>query len=520
MSERRQEAKDRYAIMLEDAAEQGPEVVKGVLRFLSQNDLFFLLTNVLNRKDADNDWCFDRCEEVQEAPDGYLDLWSREHYKSTIITFAKTIQDILIDPDLTVGIFSHTRPIAKAFLRQIKREFENNKVLLDIFPDVMWPDPQHESPKWSEDEGIIIRRSSNPKEATVEAWGLVDGQPTSKHYKLMVFDDVVTRESITSPEMIEKTTKAWEDAQNLTVSDGSGKIRHIGTRWHFADTYREIIKRGSAIPRIHTEVDKDGNLALWTPEIQAKKRKDMGPYTYACQIKQDPGESVREGFKREWLLYWPADTAKGMNIYILCDPAGEKKKENDYTVFMVIGTLSDENYYTIRMIRDRLNLVERGDILFRLHREYKKISREVKVGYEKYGKDSDIEYYQERMTRENYRFRIIPLGGAVAKNDRIRKLIPLYEAGRMFLPDRQMYTNYEHETIDMVQTFIEEEYLWFPFPTHDDMLDCQARILDSDLHVSFPGDFDIEESSKYTAAGLMAIADNNNHSYDPLRFDL
>jgi hypothetical protein len=63
-----------------------------------------------------------------------LDLWAREHYKSTVITFALTIQDILNDPEITVGIFSHTRPIAKAFLRQIKQEFETNEDLKAGFP--------------------------------------------------------------------------------------------------------------------------------------------------------------------------------------------------------------------------------------------------------------------------------------------------------------------------------------------------------------------------------------------------
>jgi len=53
---------------------------------------------------------------VQAAPNGYLDLWGREHGKSSLITFGLTIQDILNDPEITVGIFSYSRPIAKAFL--------------------------------------------------------------------------------------------------------------------------------------------------------------------------------------------------------------------------------------------------------------------------------------------------------------------------------------------------------------------------------------------------------------------
>jgi len=130
---------------------------------------------------------------VQASPNDRLDLWFREGYKSTIITFALTIQDILNDPEITIGLASHTRPIAKAFMRQIKREFEGNETLKSWFPDILYANPQKESPKWSEDEGIVVIRKSNPKEATIEAWGVVDGQPTSKHYKLLVYDDIVTR---------------------------------------------------------------------------------------------------------------------------------------------------------------------------------------------------------------------------------------------------------------------------------------------------------------------------------------
>ena len=140
------------------------EVERRDFRRRCRTDLHWLLVHGLHRPDCDNEWVKARCAEVQASPDGHLDLWAREHYKSTIITFAKTIQDILVDPEVTIGIFSHTRPIAKAFLRQIKQEFETNDTLKGWFPDILWENPQKQSPKWSEDEGIVVKRKDTSKE--------------------------------------------------------------------------------------------------------------------------------------------------------------------------------------------------------------------------------------------------------------------------------------------------------------------------------------------------------------------
>ena len=118
------------------------------MRLLCRTDLYFLLRYILKRADAQREWIFDRCREIQASPNGHIDIWSREHYKSTIITFAKTIQDVLSshgdDPlpewggkELTVGIFSFNRPSAKKFLRQIKIEFESNSELKELFPDIL-----------------------------------------------------------------------------------------------------------------------------------------------------------------------------------------------------------------------------------------------------------------------------------------------------------------------------------------------------------------------------------------------
>lgn len=464
---------------------------ESALRRLCLEDLFFLLTVGCRRKDMDREWIFERCREVGENPDDFLDLWAREHYKSTIITFGKSIQDVLIDPDnTTIGIFSHTRPIAKGFLGQIKTELEQNTFLKSLFPDVLYADPRNEAPKWSLDSGLRVKRKSNPKEETIEAWGLVDGQPTSKHFSILVYDDVVTRESVTTPEQIAKTTAALELSYNLGAQ--GGRRRFIGTRYHANDSYKTIIDRETAKARVYSATANgqiDGEPVLFSADELAKKRRDMGPYTFSAQMLQNPTADKAMSFKEEWLKYYKLkpDTT-GWNVYLIVDPASAKKKTSDYTTMPVIGLAPDHNYYLLDLVRDRLNLTQRADKLFELHRKW----RPLKVGYEKYGKDSDIEHIEYTMEQKNYRFGITPLGGSVAKNDRIRGLVPPFEQGRFYLPEKLYKIDYEGRSVDVIEQFVRDEYLSFPVCVHDDMIDAIARILDPILGAEFPK---IEEPS-------------------------
>ena len=163
----------------------------GELALLGCNDRYFLLTVLLGRQDAEHPWLFNRCREVERDPDGYIDLWARFHYKSTIITFAGAIQEVMCDPEITIAIFSVIKPIAEAFLNQIKEEFEQNEKLKQVYPDVLYAFPRQNGSdghpaKWGVARGITVKRKSNPKEATVEAHGLIDGQPTSRHFRLHI----------------------------------------------------------------------------------------------------------------------------------------------------------------------------------------------------------------------------------------------------------------------------------------------------------------------------------------------
>jgi phage terminase large subunit-like protein len=434
-------------------------------------------------------WLYSRCKEVERSPDGHLDLWARDHRKSSIITFGKTIQDILAShgeeplPEWngmqpTFCFFSHVRPIAKAFLRQVKTEFEQNQVLQELFPDVLYAKPERQSPRWSEDNGLIVKRTSNPKEATLEAWGLIDGTPIGKHFNVLVYDDVVVPASVTTPEMIEKTTTGWSNSLNL--GDSQPRKRGIGTRWHFADSYRAIMDRGALIPRIYPAT-KDGTLTgapvLLTEEQLATKIRDMGPYVASANLLMNPIADSRQTFKREWFerrfdqheVPW-----KSMARALICDPASKKKKSSDYTAMAVIGKSESKKVYLLDFVRDRMNLTERGKEFIRLHRKW----QPQKAAYEEYGLQADTEFIKALMDKSAYHFEIDILGGSLAKPDRINRLIPVCASSELWLPEALYRTTHDGKVQEQIITLIEQEFLAWPVPVHDDGMDVISRFFD------------------------------------------
>lgn len=478
---------------------------------LGRMDRYYLLVRLLNRKDAWHPWLYERCREVEREPDGCLDLWAREHYKSTIITFAGTIQEIVRDPEITIGIFSHTKSVARDFLAQIKREFENNEALKDVYPEVFYREPTKESPSWSVDGGIIVKRKSNPREATVEGHGVTDGMPTGSHFRLMIFDDLVTLESVNTPEQIQKTTNAWALADNLGARGADGLMRqwHLGTRYSFADTYQHILDKEMLKPRIFPATDnglKGGNPVLLTPEAWAAKVDKTPSAILACQQLLNPAAGNEALFKKEWLKFTDIRPAT-LNIYIMCDPASSRKKGSDSTAIAVVGIDAARNKYLLDGYHHKMSLSERWLALKGLRQVWLRQPgiQTVKVGYERYGSTSDLEYFEEQMRKEKDAFPIEelawPRDGPGSKYDRIQRLEPDFRAGRMYLiadndgkqsaaQARMVAEGATFRVLKPVRRIDHErngyslnagllaEYVTYPFSAHDDFLDALSRIYD------------------------------------------
>lgn len=411
-------------------------------RWLAQNDRFYLLVRILHRTDAIHPWLYARTREVEREPDGYLDLWAREHYKSTIITYCGIIQEILNNPNITIGLFSHTKPIAKAFLRQIQKEFEGNEDLKSLFPEIFHANPAREASSWSLDNGIVVKRQSNPKEATIEAHGLVDGQPTSRHFSLLVYDDVVTVESVSTPEQIQKTTAAWEMSDNL--GSAGGRKWHIGTRYSYADTYESIMEKGVVKIRKYPATDTgkiDGAPVLFSQDVWDEKVKAQGEATIACQMLQDPLSGQQRMFNVENLRYYEV-RPETLNVYVIVDPARSKKKNSAKTGIVVVGLDYSMNKYVLDGFNHQMDLRERWERTAMLYHKWRRAPgvRNCYVGYESFGAQADLDYFEEQMRKpdEGGAFPIEelqwPRDGEGGKTDRVQRLSPDILAGKLFIP--------------------------------------------------------------------------------------
>lgn len=418
---------------------------------------------------------FNFCKQVHDDP---YQLWlvARGHMKSLTLTTAHNIQIILNNPNDCIAIMSYNMKTAKAFLRQIKQELEGNELLKYYFPEIFYEKPEKESIKWSEQDGLIVKRSVIRKEPTFYAFGLVDSQATGFHFDVHSFDDVVVQESVTSTEMIQKTTERWELSDNLGMMTERGtRKKYAGTRYHYFDTYSEIMKRGTPTTTIAAtdNGELDGEPIFLTHKQLKKKLSEQGSYTFSAQNLLKPVSKDDQKIKVEKFKFY--DTLPdNVYTYLAVDPANAKKKKSDYTAGLVFAVDCDGKVYVTDGVHDKLNLTERYDMLKQKNDRWQPRV----VGYEKYGIQTDIDYFIMQNKKDYYHLPLFEMKGTMSKEDRILRLVALLENGDLYLPrSMKRYSTFHEREVDIVTNLLSEAQA-FPFGEHDDLLDCLARCFD------------------------------------------
>jgi predicted phage terminase large subunit-like protein len=316
----------------------------------------------------------------------------------------------------------------------------------------------------------------------------IGGPLTGRGANVLLIDDPHKDRADAESPVMRKRAKDWFQSVAYTRLMDNGAVILMMTRWHEDDLAGWLLKEHAdeGWEVINIPADPAPWPEKFPPHELDRIRRMVGPREWSALYMQEPVPGGGGEFKRDMLRYYhdtPQNIGSGMNKYLLCDPAGEQRKSNDFTSMWIVGLGTDGNYYWLDGVRDRLNLTERGREVMRLHRKWKPYE----VRYERYGMMADIQYIKELQERDNYRFDVTEVAGnKLKKEDRIRRLLPIFSEGKFYSPEAMFYTDREGVPHELVNDFVEQELCAFPAGIHDDMLDSLSRIVEPDLSLVWP----------------------------------
>jgi hypothetical protein len=312
------------------------EYKRKTYRSLILNDLYFIVQFVLEIPKANHPFVVQACRDIQEGPkDMTLDIYAREHFKSTIITISETIQHAMANPEDAQGIFSYIAPRAEDFLFSIKQTFEQRAILKFCFPDIVWQKPETEAPKWSLDSGLVLKRKTTRKEASISAHGLVEGLPTGFHFERRVYDDIITEDIADSPYMIETVKRKFDSSQNCGTDFGTHRV--VGTPYAHNDPLdyvkRKLIPGDIEEKRLYILREKpatDDGTRTGKPVLLSEDylNKLRATSTFDCQQLLNPTPADTRKLEGKYLQpIEPKFIPRNVVRFQIVDPAGDDKNK-------------------------------------------------------------------------------------------------------------------------------------------------------------------------------------------------
>jgi phage terminase large subunit-like protein len=382
---------------------------------------------------------------------------------------------VLRNPDLRIGWVQYSAVEAKKSGRELRQMMEMGVPRLIGGP--FWRNPGKEAPKWTENE-LQVRRQSTAKEATWTFFGIED-LPTGSHFDIIIGDDIVVPQNVTTPDQIGKTKEQFSLLTMLLDSPERNPMVFGGTRYHYEDVYGDIetqIKQKkwaglkqpcyypSGEPIFPSMFSKEGLESI-------RQDPTVGRLAFASQYLLDPVPTENQRFRAEWFQregFYYKDAPEGLAWFMMIDPAVEVKDESDYTAINVVGIDSNCNYWREVSIRGHWDPGQITDKVFELHKKYPIQRTAIEVnGFQKY-----LKWWLEKEEAVRKTWFAIQevkhVGGkdGNSKAARILSLQPLYETGKV----------HHHETLRGSDS--ELELLQYPFSMHDDTSDCFAMIKD------------------------------------------
>ena len=270
-------------------------------------------------------------------------LWSRGHFKTSLISEAHSVWLIVNNPNIRILLTSFTISVAEKILANIKGHFINNSDFRYFYREYC---PQQNSVGKIEFGTMQYfttpARFRNLKEPTMMVAG-VGTNLTGLHYDYIKCDDLVTRDSVTNDTQIQTSKDYYSSLRQLFDNPSYPKEDVIGTIYHFNDLYCDLRKSRRMVESFVPICDAEGVINFserFSEESLGQIMVDVGPYEYSTQYMLNPVNPADAKFRQEWIRKY--DTfPSGLSEYIVCDPASTQKKKSDFTVIMRLGVDSE-----------------------------------------------------------------------------------------------------------------------------------------------------------------------------------
>jgi predicted phage terminase large subunit-like protein len=408
------------------------------------------------------DYVKNECQKILKK----LLMLPRGTFKSTIASNAFPIWLFWHNQDLRIMIDSETLGNAKLYLAGIKDMIENNKLLRMICVNEDGEyllEPNKKIAGGFTEEQLILthRKKLGLKEPSVFCSG-VDNARTGMHPDVIIMDDLVSERNVSTDVQLSKTKDHYRYSLSLLEPGGLHII--IGTRYHMADLYGELIEWGTFDKLIRPAVDNRGQLyfpsRLGFTALESLKR-EQGSYIFSCQYMLNPIDDSAAIFKKAHIKYY-SEPPELVAKYITVDLAISEKETADYTVVMCTGIDKDKNLYVLEYDRGHYKPQDTIAAIFRMFDKHKDLCKA--VGVEVVAFQKALMYFiKDEMKRTGIYMPLKELKADKDKFRRVQALQPLFENDQVF--------------IKIHHTDLEQELLEFPLSKHDDIIDSLAYIL-------------------------------------------
>jgi len=465
-----------------------------------------------------------------------LVLLPRGWIKSYIVTVAWTLQRVLRnavqDMREHIIISNATLPNAKEFLEKIKYNVRFNDFLRGLFIHHLPNDPENDAERWTQNE---IQFSGNRIET-----GSVEGNLVSRHYKILINDDLVNRENSQTAEQIEKVIDWWKLSRSLLTADGLEII--IGTRWSYDDLYGYIIEKffkptkaeKAAVftdPYIEWHKGKYHlfQMSCWDdpvnrlgstfptlfPEQKLKEIEDEQADRFGGQYCNDPLAMSITPFKLTWLQkrFRDEQVPPIVNTIMTLDLSAKDKKTSDQSAMVVVDAAVDKKVYV--RFAEAKKITDRALAEWIVQKAIIYQPGSIGIESEKYSTMIDLlEFVIPEMIRmgkippefieyartvpyltQELRHRGRP------KDVRIRNLPGWLEGGKILFP------------IDSADQLI-DQLMRYPSSRYDDLADAFAYVLDL---LIFPSEDDPEKIFALSEEQKRTDEERMEHEWDEIK---